>query len=146
MKINIAITAAAITPAESHPRTRSGMGVTSVPMTLVFDAISIISTMIGTEVTPLMTALQNNALIGSIDVKSSARPTTSREHDDSVKAFRQLRFEREAVLPPECACHCVGSRAGQHGQREQACADDAEAEEQERKVARDRFERGGGLR
>ena len=44
-------------------------------MTFGFDAISVISTMIGTAVTPLMTALQNSALIGSIDVKSSARPT-----------------------------------------------------------------------
>jgi hypothetical protein len=39
-------------------------------------AIFITSTMIGTEVTPLMTAVQKSALIGSIDVKPSARPTT----------------------------------------------------------------------
>jgi len=76
MKMNIAITAAAITPVESHPSIRSGMGVTKVPMTFWFDAISIMSIVIGTDVTPLMTALQNSALIGSIDVKSSARPTT----------------------------------------------------------------------
>ena len=76
MKTNIAITAAAITPVESHPNNRSGAGVTKVPMIFLFDAISIISTMIGTDVTPLMTALQNSALIGSIEVKSRARPTT----------------------------------------------------------------------
>lgn len=76
MNTNIAITAAAITPVESHPASRSSTGVTKVPMTFRFDAISIISAMIGTDVTPLMTALQNSALIGSIDVKSSARPTT----------------------------------------------------------------------
>jgi hypothetical protein len=39
------------------------------PMMLGFDAIFIVSTMIGTEVTPLMTALQKSALIGSIDVR-----------------------------------------------------------------------------
>jgi hypothetical protein len=31
MKTNFAITAAAITPVESHPSIRSGMGVTKVP-------------------------------------------------------------------------------------------------------------------
>jgi len=51
------------------------MGVRNVPMTFGFDAISIISTIIGTAATPLMTALQKSASIGSIDVKPSARPT-----------------------------------------------------------------------
>ena len=83
MKMIIAITAALITPVENHPGIRSGMGVRNVPMTFGFDAISIISTMIGTAATPLMTALQNSALIGSIDVKSSARPTIATARDAS---------------------------------------------------------------
>ncbi|KXV03083.1 hypothetical protein CR51_19040 [Caballeronia megalochromosomata] len=74
MKVIIAITAALITSVENHPSIRSGMGARNVPMTFGFDAISIISTMIGTAATPL-TALQNSVLIGSINVKSSARPT-----------------------------------------------------------------------
>ncbi len=41
--------------------------------------------MIGTAITPLMTALQNSALIGSIGVKSSATPPKRRERDDRVE-------------------------------------------------------------
>jgi len=85
MKMIIAITAGLITPVENHPGLRSRMGVRNVPMTFGFDAISIISTMIGTAATSLMRALQNSALIGSIDVKSSARPTIATARDASAR-------------------------------------------------------------
>lgn len=47
---------------------------TNRPMIAGRTAINIITTMIGTEITPLMTALQYRALIGSIDVKPGAMP------------------------------------------------------------------------
>ncbi len=45
-------------------------------MTLGRDAISMIMAMMGTAATPLTTALQNNALIGSRGVKLAAAPRT----------------------------------------------------------------------
>ena len=45
------------------------------PMTLRRDPISIIATISGTAVTPLITALQYNALIGSSGVRFNAMPT-----------------------------------------------------------------------
>ena len=44
-------------------------------MTFSRDAISMIITMIGTAATPLITALQNSALMGSSGVKLRAAPT-----------------------------------------------------------------------
>ncbi len=44
-------------------------------MTLLLAAITIITAMMGTEITPLMTALQYSALMGSMGVKPSATPT-----------------------------------------------------------------------
>jgi hypothetical protein len=43
-------------------------------MTFVREAISMIMTMIGTAATPLMTALQNKAFIGSSGVKLRHAP------------------------------------------------------------------------
>ena len=45
-----------------------------VDMTLALPASNIITIRTGTEITPLMTALQNSALIGSIGLKVSATP------------------------------------------------------------------------
>ena len=73
---NIATTAAAIVHVASQPSILRRRVTTNDPMTTGSSAISIITIMIGTAITPLMTALQNNALIGSIGVKSSATPAT----------------------------------------------------------------------
>ena len=70
----MAKTAAAIISVANQPSTFSLVVMTNGPMISGRTAINIITTMIGTEMTPLMTALQYNALIGSIYVKPSAMP------------------------------------------------------------------------
>lgn len=74
MVTSIAQTAKAIISVASQPSTFSLVLMTNSPMMSVRAAISIVTTMIGTEITQLMTALQYNALIGSIAVKPSAMP------------------------------------------------------------------------
>src|SRR5579859_3101134 len=71
---SIVTTAIAIATVASQPRNFSRRLITNGPMTSSRVAISIITTMIGTAMTPLITALQNKALIGSIGVKSSSTP------------------------------------------------------------------------
>jgi hypothetical protein len=55
---NIATTASAITPVHSQPNILSLRVITSFPMMSGCMAISIMTAMIGTEMTPLITALQ----------------------------------------------------------------------------------------
>jgi hypothetical protein len=71
---NIAQTAAAIIMVASQPNIFSLAEITNCPMIFGRDAINIMTAMIGTEITPLITALQYNALIGSIDVNPSTIP------------------------------------------------------------------------
>jgi hypothetical protein len=71
---NIAQTAAAIIKVASQPNIFSLAEITNCPMIFGRDAINIMTAMIGTEITPLITALQYNALIGSIDVNPSTMP------------------------------------------------------------------------
>src|SRR6266849_9767598 len=71
---SIAPTASAITPVASHPRTFRRRLTVKRPMISGRAAISIITAMMGTEITPLITALQMSALTGSISVKLSATP------------------------------------------------------------------------
>src|SRR6266853_1800687 len=70
----IATTASAITPVASQPRFLKRRLTVKRPMISGRTAISIITAMIGTEITPLITALQMSALTGSISVKLSATP------------------------------------------------------------------------
>ena len=67
--------AAAMTAVASQPSALSHGRSVNWPITSGRDAISMIITMIGTAATPLITALQNSALIGSSGVKLSAAPT-----------------------------------------------------------------------
>src|SRR5712691_6614047 len=71
---SIAPTASAITPVASQPRFLRRRLTVKRPMISGRTAISIITAMIGTEITPLITALQMSALTGSIAVKLSATP------------------------------------------------------------------------
>ena len=66
--------AAAMTAVASHPNTLSAPDNTNLPMIFLLDVMSIIITMTGTETTPLITALQNSALIGSSGEKVMAMP------------------------------------------------------------------------
>src|SRR6185295_16034402 len=71
----MAPTAKAMTIVASHPRKRSRRVTTRGPMTSRRCASSIITTMIGTAITPFITAAQNNSLMGSTPLKSSTTPT-----------------------------------------------------------------------
>ena len=71
---NIAITAIAMTAVHTQPNTFSLNEMTNRPITSGRTAISIITTIMGTEITQLMTALQKSALIGSMEVKQSPTP------------------------------------------------------------------------
>ena len=81
-----------MTAVASQPRTRSRRVTVKRPIT-AFAASSIITTMIGTAITPLTTALQNSALIGSIGVKSIADAEQRREREDA----RRSRAPRASV-------------------------------------------------
>jgi hypothetical protein len=72
---NIAHTAAAINSVAIQPTHISPLVITNCPMMSVRTAIRIIKAMMGTEITPFITALQKSALIGSTGVKPSAIPT-----------------------------------------------------------------------
>lgn len=72
----INITATAITATAPQPRKRVLRRTVNSPITFVLPASSIIAAMMGTATTPLTTALQNSARIGSIGEKSRPVPTT----------------------------------------------------------------------
>ena len=69
-----------------------------------------------------------------------------RGDDDQVEAARLVEALRQAGLPAEQFADRVRGRPGQHRHREQAGADDAEREDEEREVAGDRPQRLGRLR
>src|ERR1043165_1160564 len=72
----IPIAAAAITPVASQPTARRTPVTTNLRMILGFEVMSIIITITGTATTPLITALQNNALIGSMGERLIATPAS----------------------------------------------------------------------
>src|SRR6185312_11051374 len=71
---NMMIVAAPNTPVATQLRTLSAGGIGNRPMVFLRLAISMISTISGTATTPLITALQNSILMGSIGVKLNAMP------------------------------------------------------------------------
>ena len=66
--------AAAITAVAIQPQAFNDVFKVNLPMTLALVLIRMIMTIDGTAATPLITALQYNALIGSMGVKLSAMP------------------------------------------------------------------------
>jgi hypothetical protein len=62
-------TTTAIVPVQSHPIAHSARGSTKRPITSVRMAMSMMITISGTATTPLITADQNSALIGSRPTK-----------------------------------------------------------------------------
>src|SRR5882724_5044005 len=66
--------ATAMTAVASHPTARLGPVMTNLRMMAAFEAISIIITITGAATRPLMTALQNSALIGSSGDRLMATP------------------------------------------------------------------------
>ena len=71
----MAATATAMTAVATHPRPLVHPVMTKSPMTLGAAASHIMIAMTGTATTPLITALQYRARIGSIGVKFMIMPT-----------------------------------------------------------------------
>ena len=88
----------------------------------------------GTATTPLITALQNNALIGLI----GEYWMTIDEHADgdiAVEAARVGRFAFRASLPVHGLAYRVRGGAGEHRHADQADNADAEREQREGEAA-----------
>jgi len=60
------VTAAVMTAVTTQPSTFKRVPITNSPITLGFTDMNIIAAMIGADITPLATAAQYNALIGSM--------------------------------------------------------------------------------
>src|SRR5665213_87592 len=73
-KTNMASAATAITAVASQPMIFSPGGAMNSPRCFRFEATIIVATINGTAITPFNTALQNNALIGSIGRNNIRRP------------------------------------------------------------------------
>ena len=73
---NIVATAAAIAAVASQPITHNQRGSTKPPMMSRRLAMNIITIISGTATTPLITAVQNRALIGLISTKLIPSPTS----------------------------------------------------------------------
>jgi hypothetical protein len=73
--IAIAPAAAPMAAVAIQPIIRRGPATMNWPIIFLFEIMIIIITMTGTATTPLITALQNNALIGSRGEKQIPQPT-----------------------------------------------------------------------
>jgi hypothetical protein len=72
--VNINPTATVIAPVHSHPMAHTARGSTKRPITSRRIAISMMMTISGAATTPLITADQNSALIGSSPTKLMRMP------------------------------------------------------------------------
>src|SRR5579862_6475450 len=70
----IAAAAAAMTAVAAQPKNCRRGAAMNLPITALLPATIIIAAMIGTAATPLITALQNSALMGSSGDQSMTRP------------------------------------------------------------------------
>lgn len=70
----MATTITAITAVATQPKQRNRTPITWRHMVALREASNIITAMIGTAITPLSTAAQNNSLTGSIGVKHRITP------------------------------------------------------------------------
>ena len=138
--------ARAIAAVESQPRLASNGLSVNWPITRVREAISMIMTMIGTAATPLITALQNSALIGSSGLKLSSAPINVAAAIVAVERRRARGAAGQPDRPAQRLAHRVGRAARQHRDRQQAGADDPQREDGEGERAGDRAQRLGRLR
>jgi len=72
----MATTVTAIAAVAIHPSPLRRGPITFAPMMSAREASNIITAMIGTAITPLTTADQNNSLTGSVGVKHKITPPT----------------------------------------------------------------------
>src|SRR5436853_384248 len=75
--IAIPQTQAAMAAVDAHPNQRSQPPIVNLPMTLRCAVISIITAITGTATTPLITALQYKALMGSSGVRVITMPSAA---------------------------------------------------------------------
>ena len=115
-------------------------------MTSLRRAMNISSTITGTASTPLMTALQYSAEIGLIGVKFSAMPIAGRQRQHGVERGGFLRLAREPDRPSPPLADGIRGGAGEHRDRQQSGADDAERKNHFRECAGDRTQRFSRLR
>ena len=102
--------------------------------------------MIGTATTPLMTAVQNSIVIGSIVGRSERGAAERRRADDGVEAERAARRQLEAAAQSERLGHRVGGRPASTGTASKPVPMMPSGEQREREIAGDRPQRFGGLR
>ena len=117
----------------------------NAPITDFFETSKMITAMSGTATTPLMTALQKRPFIGSIGEYWMTSAASTLDGDDGVKAARIAALAAEPEIPAHGLGERIGARAGEHRHAEQTHAHDAEREQQEREVPRERPERARGL-
>ena len=78
-------------------------------------------------------------------MKFSAAADDRRHGNRAVERLCASELARQAHVPAEGFAQGVGRRAGEHRQRQQAGADDAQREDHEGELAGDRAQRLGGL-
>ena len=141
----MAIAAAAMTAVAAQPSTTCHGEAVKSPMILRRLAMIIIATMMGTTMTPFSTALQISALIGSSadEVDGDAEHDGQRDHE--VERPRPAQRLLEPDAPAARLADGIGRRACQHRHGQQAGADEAQAEQEERRIASDRLQRLGRL-
>ena len=140
---NIATAATAIIRVVTQPNTRWVRVAVNRPICLELDATIIMATSTGTTITPLTTALQTSALIGSSGERSMAMPR--RMAAAIVESAGLLRGMFQPGRPGEQLAGGISDRARQHRHGKQAGADDADAEQDEGKFTGNRLERLGRL-
>ena len=131
------IVARAITKVASHPPTTIDRGSVKRPITRPLVEISIMTAITGAATTPLSTALQYSALIGSIGEKLSATPTSC-HRDRRVERLGASWLTRQAVGQSKALAEGVGGRSGQHRHGQHSGADDADGKQREGERACDR--------
>ena len=118
MVANIPTAAAAITAVAAQPTTLRPSESVNRPMTFGRTVSNIIMTITGTATTPLITALQNNALTGSMGVKLSAGSHHDGDGDGRVERPRPLELAGQAHVPAKGLSHGVGGGSGKDRDRE----------------------------
>ncbi len=117
---------------------RSRTGSTRRPVTKRSEPGTTIATISGPATTPLITADQNRAFIGSIGENTIPAPSSVAPASGPTKRARVHRLLAEADRPAEFLAHGISGRAGQGGHRQQAGADDVGGEHRPGELAGDR--------
>ena len=122
----------------------SGRGKVKRPITFGCIVMIIITTISGTATTPLITALQNSALIGSILMKLITIPMTVPPTQLSRRPLGVLRATVEADRPDVASrLEGIGGGAGEDWHGQQTGAENPQGKNREGEIAGDRAQ---GLR